>query len=551
MGYLRGKDRNQLQIYTSTFEEFIGENNPVRVIDAFVDQLNPAELGITHAEPADTGRPAYDPKDLLKLYLYGYFNRIRSSRKLMLECQRNIELFFLLRHLTPDFRTIADFRKNNAKALKLVFKTFVKVCIELNLYQRELTAIDGSKFRAVNGRKKMYSEEILTKKLSRIEQHIANYLAELNQADQGSHDSGPAAEAGQDIRQKLAELERRQETYRAYLQELKETGETQKLTTDPEARMMRTKDGFACCYNVQTAVDQGSHLIADYEVTNSCNDYNFLTQVAQQAKETLEVDTLHAAADKGYDDLEELKQCLLNGIIPHVGFKNEQEERLIVLDYEEAAITEEDRASTQKEDIGRCLRGGVLPACYEGSILSLEVQQPNQLSCFIRNEDDTVTCPMGYTLSRVRTFKNGSARYQNRLACNQCPNRCTSGKNYKVVKLGPETKYVPVFMFGSSHHPLQVYPAGETPYNAFTFLKRHTVKRVVIRIKNDIPTQRLRLCLSEHPFGTVKWYHGAHYLLCKGIEKATAELGLSFLAYNMRRAINMVGTKKLVEAMRA
>ncbi len=551
MGYLRGKDRNQLQIYTSTFEEFIGENNPVRVIDAFVDQLNPAELGITHAEPADTGRPAYDPRDLLKLYLYGYFNRIRSSRKLMLECQRNIELFFLLRHLTPDFRTIADFRKNNAKALKLVFKAFVKVCIELNLYQRELTAIDGSKFRAVNGRKRMYSEEILTKKLSRIEQHIANYLTELNQADQDPHDSSPAAEAGQDIRQKLAELERRQETYRAYLQELKETGETQKLTTDPEARMMRTKDGFACCYNVQTAVDQGSHLIADYEVTNSCNDYNFLTQVAQQAKETLEVDTLHAAADKGYDDLEELKQCLLNGIIPHVGFKNEQEERLIVLDYEEAALTEEDRASTQKEDIERCLRGGVLPACYEGSILSLEVQHPNQLSCFIRNEDDTVTCPMGYTLTRVRTFKNGSARYQNRLACNQCPNRCTSGKNYKVVKLGPETKYVPVFMFGSSHHPLPVYPAGETPYNAFTLLKRHAVKRVVIRIKNDIPTQRLRLCLSEHPFGTVKWYHGAHYLLCKGIEKATAELGLSFLAYNMRRAINMVGAKKLVEAMRA
>lgn len=549
MGYLCGEDRNQIRFFTNTFAEFIGEDNPVRAIDAFVDQLNIAELGITHAEPAATGRPPYDPKDLLKLYLYGYFNRIRSSRKLMLECHRNIELFYLLNHLTPDFRTIADFRKNNAKQLKLVFKAFVKVCMDLNLYQRELMAIDGSKFRAVNGRKKMYNEEILTKKLLRIEQSISSYLTELNQADQ--NDSSTAGDSSEDLKQKLAELEQRRDTYQAYLQELKETGETQKLTTDPEARMMRTKDGFACCYNVQTAVDQGSHLIAEYEVTNSCNDYNYLTQVAQSAKETLEVDTLHAAADKGYDDLEELKQCLVNGIIPHVGFKNNQEERLVVLDYEEAVITEEDRASTKQEDRERCLKAGVLPTYYEGSILSIEVQHPNQFSCFSRNEDDTVTCPMGYKLTRVRTFKDGSARYQNRSACNQCPNRCTSGKNYKVVKFGPETKYVPVYMYGSTFYPAQVYPTEEIPYNAFPSLKNRGEKKVVIRIRDDIPTQRLRLCLSEHPFGTVKWYQGAHYLLCKGIEKATAELGLSFLAYNMRRAINMVGTKKLVEAMRA
>lgn len=223
MAYLRGEDRNQLQFYSSCFEEFIGEDNPVRVIDAFVDQLNIAQLGTTHAEPADTGRPPYDPKDLLKLYLYGYFNRIRSSRKLMLECRRNIELFYLLRHLTPDFRTIADFRKNNAKALKLVFKAFVNVSIDLNLYQRELIAIDGSKFRAVNGRKQMYNEEILTKKLPRIEQHIASYLADLNQADQDPHDSDHAADACQDLKQKLAELELRKANYQAYLQELKET----------------------------------------------------------------------------------------------------------------------------------------------------------------------------------------------------------------------------------------------------------------------------------------------------------------------------------------
>ena len=155
----------------------------MRVIDAFVDHLNITELQITHAEPSDTGRPPYDPRALLKLYIYGYFNRIRSSHKLMIECGRNIELFYLLNRLAPDFRTIADFRKDNAKAIKHIFKAFVKVCMDLNLYERELVAIDGSKFRAVNGRKKMYNEEILKKKLLRIEENITNYLNSLDQAD--------------------------------------------------------------------------------------------------------------------------------------------------------------------------------------------------------------------------------------------------------------------------------------------------------------------------------------------------------------------------------
>ena len=208
-----------------------------------------------------------------------------------------------------------------------------------------------------------------------------------------------------------------------------------------------------------------------------------------------------------------------------------KDERLLLMDYEEATITERDRESTKPEDIRRCLQAGVLPKFYENTILSIELQEQNQISCFIRNDDDTVTCPMGCIFNRVRTFKDGSARYQNRLACRSCPNRCTSGKNYKVVKFGPNTKYVPILMYGTSfNNQLQVYPESEIPYNA---------------------TQKLRLCLSEHPFGTVKWFHGAHYLLLKGIEKTTGELGLSFLAYNLRRAINMVGTKRLIEAMKA
>ena len=508
MGYIYGKDRNQIEFYTNTLEEFISEDNLVRVIDAFVNQLNLKELEIQRAIPASTGRPPYNPKDLLKLYLYGYFNRIRSSRRLMIECGRNIELFYLLNRLTPDFRTIADFRKNNAKALKRVFKAFVKICMDLNLYERELIAIDGSKFRAVNGRKKMYNEDILKKKLLRIEENISNYLDELDQADK--HDQETSHYTPAEIKERLAELELRKETYEAYLRELKETGETQKLTTDPEARMMRTKDGFACCYNVQTAVDQTSHLIADYEVTNSCNDYNSLTKLAESTMETLEVDTIHVGADKGYDDQDEIEKCIAIGIVPHVGFKTDKDERLLLMDYEEATITERDRESTKPEDIRRCLQAGVLPRFYENTILSIELQEQNQISCFIRNDDDTVTCPMGCIFNRVRTFKDGSARYQNRLACRSCPNRCTSGKNYKVVKFGPNTKYVPILMYGTSfNNQLQVYPESEIPYNAFKLLKKRTKKKVIIHIRDDIATQKLRLCLSEHPFGTVKWFHGA------------------------------------------
>lgn len=549
MGYICGEDRNQVQFYTNTMEELIGEDNPVRVIDAFVDQLDLDKLAITHAEPADTGRPPYNPRDLLKLYLYGYFNRIRSSRILMTECRRNIELFYLLKHLTPDFRTIADFRKENRKSLKPVFKAFVKVWMDLNLYERELTAIDGSKFRAVNGRKKMFNQEILQKKPARIEEHVTSYLAALDQADKDDLGASPYTPA--EIKEKLKELKLRKEIYESYLRELNETGETQILTTDPEARMMRTKDGFACCYNVQTAVDRASHLIVEYDVTNSCNDYNSLSQVAQAAKETLGVETIHVCGDKGYDDQDEIEKCIFSGIIPHVGFKTDKTERLFVLEYKEATITAQDRASAKPEDIRRCIQAGVLPAFYENTIMDIQVQAQNQLSCFMRNENNTVTCPMGCIFTRVRTLKDGSARYQNRLACRSCLNRCTSGKNYKVVKFGPGTRYVPVLMYGTADKQLLAYPESEAPYNAFTLLKRQTRKKVILHIRDDIPTQKLRLCLSEHPFGTVKWHHGAHYLLCKGIEKATAELGLSFLAYNLRRAINLVGTKKLVETMRA
>jgi transposase len=189
MKYIQGQDRRQIALFLDCIEDYISDENPVRVIDAFVDSLDLSLAGFIRTSLKDTGRPPYDPKDLLKLYVYGYFNRIRSSRKLMMECTRNVELFYLLRKLTPDFRTIADFRKDNAKALKKVFGAFVKLCVKLGLYQRELLAIDGSKFRAVNSKDNTYNAEILEKKLKRIEEHIAEYLSQMDTNDSTEPDT--------------------------------------------------------------------------------------------------------------------------------------------------------------------------------------------------------------------------------------------------------------------------------------------------------------------------------------------------------------------------
>ena len=183
MKYIKVQNREQITILPDCIDDLIGQDNPVRVIDAFIDGLDLDEAGFQRAVPNITGRPSYDPRDLLKLYVYGYFNKIRSSRKLMIECSRNIELFYLLNRLTPDFRTISDFRKDNAKAVKNVFLAFVKICLNLNLYQKELLAIDGSKFRAVNSKRNLYNKDTLKKKLARIDENISKYLTHMNEED--------------------------------------------------------------------------------------------------------------------------------------------------------------------------------------------------------------------------------------------------------------------------------------------------------------------------------------------------------------------------------
>ncbi len=539
MSYIQGVDRNQMGL-PSYIEDMVSYDNPIRVIDAFVDSLDLSELGFSKNTPASTGRPAYDPKDLLKLYIYGYFNRIRSSRRLMLECTRNIELFFLLRMLTPDFRTIADFRKENAEAIRGVFRKFTKLCIDLKLYSNVLLAIDGSKFRAVNGNKKMYNDEILKSKLEHIDHKLKEYLQRMDKLDniEDSHSQEKKQMSDCDeneneqsvLEEKIQILNSRKERYEAYRKEIKEGGETQKLVTDPQARMMHShKDGFHCCYNIQTAVDSKNHIIWDYQVTNHINDQGILLDFSKQIKSTLNRPFIKLLADKGYDCKEEILNCIMDGNLVYVGFKDDKEERLFSIDYIPQTITDKMRFSNNAEDISACLHAGILPNVYENANLAVEVKSIGEVGAFTRGDDKSfVICPMGNKLYKTKDKNNGMV-YVSRPACRTCTNRCTPSNHHKEVFFGPESCCVAARMYGNDK-AINLPPSGFKPTNSF--YKKNPIQRtVLLRIRDDASKQKERLCISEHPFGTVKWYHGSHYVLCKGIQKVTAELGLSFLAF--------------------
>ena len=550
MSYIQGTDRDQLCLPTC-LEDMISADNPVRVIDAFVDMLDMEALGFSKYKPAYTGRPAYDPKDLLKLYLYGYFFSIRSSRRLMRECRRNIELMYLLRGLKPDFRTIADLRKENSEAIRGAFVELIHFCAFLDLYDTsEDIAIDGSKFRAVNANKKMYNQEILDKKCERIQKKLDAYMDELAQADERedtlekTNHNDPRT-----LEEKIDVLKKRKNLYTEWKEELLNSGEKQKLTTDSDARMMHTtKDGYHCCYNVQTAVSAESKLIVDYQVTNHVNDQGILHNFGNQVKETTCSETIHVIADKGYDSNDEILSCLNDGIIADVGFRSDKNEKLISIPFVPVSIDEKVQKSGEPENIRKCLQAGVLPQCYENTNLSIEVHTIGKIGAFLRNDDKSyVMCPMGKRIGKVKERRGGMV-YKSRTACRSCENRCTASVKTKEVYFGPNTNCVAAKMYGEK-------PAVNTPPPDFvptnSFYKKDPIKKtVILRIKEDPDKQRQRLCISEHPFGTVKWHHGAYFVLCRGLRKTTAELGLSFTAYNLRRMINMKGTEELIKAMR-
>jgi transposase len=312
MGYIAGIDREQRVMFPEALDEYVTGENPVRFIDAFVGTLDLGKLGFARSAPADTGRPGYAPGDLLRLYIYGYMNRVRSSRRLEAEAGRNIEVMWLLRKLRPDHKTIADFRRDHPEALKGVYRQFNAICRKLELLGGKRVAVDGSKFVAVNGREQNQTETGAKKALAEAEKRIERYLRELDEED--------AEEAWKtELREKLEKALESKAGYEEVLGQMKASGQTQISYTDPESRRMQIRGGgTAVCYNAQIAVDEKHHLIAAYDVTDEVSDINQLSAMAVAAKEELGVEELEVLADRGYYDGKEIAACVEANMTPTV-----------------------------------------------------------------------------------------------------------------------------------------------------------------------------------------------------------------------------------------
>jgi len=489
MEFIRGEDREQAILFPDSIDDYIEENNTVRVIEAFINSLDLREMEFKRYEPAETGRPAYNPKDMLKLYVYGYMNRIRSSRRLENESKRNLEVMWLLQKLTPDHKTIANFRKDNKKEIKNVFRSFVRLCVKLDLYGKELVAVDGSKFKAVNSRDRNFTKDKLKDRLARIDERIEAYMNELEKADK-EEDAAAGGKTAAEISGIIKGLKERKETYQAITEEMEKAGETQKSLTDADSRLMLSHGKMDVCYNVQTAVDAKNKLIVDFEVTNNATDVNQLTFMAEKAMEILEVERLAVVADKGYDSASDIAAAVLKGVDVHVA----------------------------GSDIQICV-----PA---QEVERTEITSHQGGRCIYLKDRNIALCPMGKTLYPQYYKKTGSkAVFGNVSACKQCACRCTEEKGV---------------------HRCQFF-MKESEFSKDYRDNDLTVKQIHVKARKEITAQRK--CVVEHQFGTIKRNMDAGYCLLKGKIKVTAEFSLVYLAYNLKRVINILGCKELTDCI--
>ena len=315
--FMSGVDRNQGTMFPAQLEDYVAEDNPVRVIDYFVDQLDLAGLGFWRVSPKLSGRPAYNPATLLKLYVYVYLNRVQSSRRLERECQRNVEVMWLTGCLAPDFKTIADFRKDNGLAIRKVCREFIVMCGRAGLLAATTVAIDGSKFKAVNSRDRNFTKAKVAKRLEQIDASIERYLSELETADR--QPSTPGIKVTR-LKDKVGRLKQEIERMKAIGMQLENAEDTQISLTDPDARSMQGtgKATGTVGYNVQCAVETKHHLIVAHEVTNAVNDRRQLSGMAQQAKEALGAEAIEVLADRGYYDGKQILACGQSGVTAYV-----------------------------------------------------------------------------------------------------------------------------------------------------------------------------------------------------------------------------------------
>jgi transposase len=471
-GFIEGEDRNQATLFPERLDDYVAEDNPVRVIDVFIDDLDISGLGFK-SEAASIGRPGYHPKTMLKLYVYGYLNRVQSSRRLEVEAQRNVELMWLMGRLAPDFKTIADFRKDNGEAIRLVCREFVMLCKKLDLLSNKLVAIDGSKFKAVNSRDRNFTRAKMKRRLAEVEASIERYLSQLEQADQAE----PPADDAQTLQDKVAKL-------RAELQRLKklevrmlEAPDQQLSLTDPDARSMNSRGTGVVGYNVQSAVDSKHHLIIAHDVSNVGSDRQQLSPMAKEAKAILGTKKLEVVADRGYYNGDEIRACELAGIDAYVP----------------KPTTSPNKAKGQ----------------FDRSAFK-----------YIKRSD-RYECPAGERLT-FRTERMEEGKQIRRYWTSACPGcaiktRCTSGTERRVSR----------------------------------WVHEEVLERAEKRLRRKPEVMLARRSLAEHPFGTMKSWTSSTHFLTKRLSGVSTEVTLQVLAYNMKRAINLLGTQKIVATIRA
>jgi len=467
-GFIEGKNRKQTTLFPESIDDYVEQDNSVRIVDVFIDQLDISGLGFK-SEAADTGRPGYHPRTLLKIYVYGYLNQIHSSRRLERETNRNVELMWLTGRLAPDFKTIADFRKDNGEAIRLVCREFVLLCRKLNLLGDTL-AIDGSKFKAVNNRDRNFTRAKMKRRIAEVEASIDRYLVRLEETD----DAAPCEDT-RPIEEKIVALSTEMSRLKTLEVQMLETPDQQLSLTDPDSRSMKTRGTGIVGYNVQLAVDIDTHLIVTHEVINDGSDRQQLSPMATKAKEFLQpAGRLSVIADQGYYRGEDLLKCEKSNITTYV------------------AKTD----TSGKGNKGEFKR--------------------NQFRYV--PEDDEYECPAGErAIYRFTTKEAGKQlrRYWSS-ACVQCPlkSQCTPSDYRRISRWEHE----------------------------------EVVERAEARLAENPDVMGIRRATVEHPFGTLKHWMGSTHFLTRGLDNVATEMSLNVLAYNLKRVINLLGMKKLLEA---
>lgn len=566
MAYKKGKERRQRVLFPDCIDDYVEGDAPVRLFDAFVDSLNMEKLGFIRSTPMETGCPGYDPRDLLKLYIYGYYYQVRSSRKLARECYCNVEVMWLINKLSPDFRTISDYRKDNKEAITKVFREFNKFCMGMKLFSKSYISIDGSKFKAVNAKDNNFTLSKLDDRIKRLDEHISLYMEELDACDQEECRKLSKDE----LQHKLDTCKERKKRYEGYRNLIESTGESQLSLTDSGSRLMKQNEGFCVGYNVQTAVDAESHMIAGFQVTNSPTDHGQITDIASQVKKDYDVHTLEITADKGYECPEDHADALASGVVPNVIQRDGGRAEDVTFDYKDADITDEQKASSKPEDLRACLQAGVIPDAYNGILTDAKIievkkrilsttdsavlnMSPDEMRAkalegfFVRDAArNLVYCPLGEILRQKSEKRNGNIRYCNKLACKKCTNKCTTSK-FKEADFSKDTLIKAV----DGRKKQKVTYQNEKD-NTLPRAPKVTVVKKIARYVLHLDQKKMnnRKCLSEHPFGTIKRTLGQYYFLLKGFVKVGAEMGLFCLSYNIRRAINLKGVPALLAALR-